>query len=373
MTTANPHLRAIAIAGVLAAVALMLGSYTLSHRGGGTVGDVAPPALTHPTTTHPAAAHRAPAKHAVAKPKPATTTAAAHAAAKPKPVVEAKPKVAARPAGPPPVVQAALAYGLPKPVADQFAGHSVVVVSLYSPGAGVDLVTEGEAEAGAQLAGAGFAAIDTTRDGAAATLTKLLGVVDAPATLVFQAPPADATREFAVAKAAQPKPRYPAAADATAKAPDFKLFVKLTGYNDRQTVAQAAVNADPDPGTVAAQSPWAAAANRLCTAAASKVAAAGSVDSLAQLKKLLPVVKRQSAIFLAGLAKLAPPPGKAADVARFRSLTEQDMVLTQQLAAAVAKKDSPTTAMLIVKEQAVSRQEDAIALRLGATACVGGF
>lgn len=377
MTTANPHLRAIAIAGALAAVAMLLGSYTLSHRGGGTASDSSV-STTLPAITHPATAAR-PAEHAAAPAKPrhaATTTAAAtttsaaaptkpHAAAKPKP----KPKA---PAGPAPAVVAALAYGLPKPVADQFASHRVVVVSLYSPSSGVDQVTEAEAQAGAALAGAGFAAVDVDTEGASSTLTRLLGVLDAPATLVFQRPDDAALEQFATQKAAAPPPRYPAAAQ-TLTPPEFKLFVTLTGYNDRQTVAQAALNADPDPGSTATLTPWAAGANALCSGAAARIAALGQVDSIAKLKQMLPAVHSTAASYLAGLAKLKAPAGKEAAVGRFRTLSAQDIALSEQLAAAAAKKDAPTVAMLAVKEDAVSRQVDALAIQLGATACAGGF
>ena len=109
--------------------------------------------------------------------------------------------------------------GMPGTLAVALRANPVVVVALYSPSAPVDNVAREEARQGAALAGAGFVALDVSENKVATPLTSLLTgaataadrVLDDPAVLVFQ----------------QPK----------------TLFVRFNGYTDRDTVAQAAMNA----------------------------------------------------------------------------------------------------------------------------------
>ncbi|HSP72410.1 MAG TPA: hypothetical protein VLN26_08575 [Gaiellaceae bacterium] len=363
--TEAPHLRAILIAAALAFTALGLGWYTLNRQQPPPVPDTA--VVAHHAVASPA---RAKAKTAAAKP-----TTAAKATAKPK--AAAKPKatpVAAKPTGRAPVVQAAIAYGLPKPVAEQFASHAVVVVSVYAPDAKVDQLTEAEAQAGALLGGAGFTSIDTTKEGASGALTKLLGVVDVPATLVFQRPDEAAVLRFAAEKAAAgPAPKVATVVTPTVTPPEFKLFLTLSGFNDRETVAQAARNADPLPGLPVRQTAWAAQANALCTSASKQLASVGPLQTTAQLKSATPTYRKVGAAYLAGLRTLKAPAGSEDAVARFVALQAQDVSLTMQLAAATAKHDRVAAATLGVREDAVARQSSALALQLGATACGQGL
>ncbi|HET8607221.1 MAG TPA: hypothetical protein VFL66_09355 [Gaiellaceae bacterium] len=368
MTSTNPHLRAILIAAALAFTALALGWYTLNRQQSS-----APPAA--PVVVHHVAPVHAKAK-AEPKPRPAAAPKA-HAAAAAKPAVApARPKPAkpARPAGPPPVVRAALAYGLPKPVAQQFAGHGVVVVSVYDPASHVDRMTEAEAQAGALLGGAGFVSVDATEDGPITALSKLLGILDVPSTLVFQRPDGAAVAQFAAAAAAAPAPGLAAVAHSAAPTPpEFKLFVTLSGYADQQTVGQAAQNADPDPGLPAHPTAWAKGANALCTTASSKLAAIGPLKTRAQLKQATPVYRKVGAAYLSGLRQLKVPAGSEQAVAQFLSLQSQDVSLTTRIAAATAKRDTVTAATLGLQEDAVSRQSSALAQQLGATACGQGL
>jgi hypothetical protein len=168
VTAAAPHLRAILIAGALAATAVALGFYTMVRQ---------QPA---PTTAPLVTPH-------VAKATPG-------------------PKLRAD-------VAAALAAGLPKRIAAQFARHDVVVVTLYSRSVAVDRVVAREAHAGAALGGAGFVAVGVRKGPAADKLTTLYGVLSAPATLVL-------------ARGAYATPA-----------------TRLGGFADRRTVAQAARNA----------------------------------------------------------------------------------------------------------------------------------
>jgi hypothetical protein len=168
VTAAAPHLRAILIAAALAATAVALGFYTMVRQ-------------------QPAA--------------PAPTVLPQHVAkAKPGPKLRAD-------------VAAALAAGLPKRVAAQFARHEVVVVTLYSRSVAVDRIVAAEAHAGAAAGGAGFVAVGVRKGPAADKLTTLYGVLSAPATLVLE------------------RGRYGAPA------------TRLDGFADRRTVAQAVRNA----------------------------------------------------------------------------------------------------------------------------------
>ena len=126
----------------------------------------------------------------------------------------AKPKA---PAGP------AVINGMPAALAHALASHNVVVVSLYAPRSAVDAMATDEAKHGAALAGAGFVAFNVADEQIVSPLTSLLTgartaadrVLDGPAVLVFQ------------------RPRT--------------LFVRLNGFADRDTVAQAAANAGSLP------------------------------------------------------------------------------------------------------------------------------
>jgi len=184
LTEANPHLKPILIAGLLAAAAVALGMLTLSRQAADSSGDAAPaPLVTH--TTH-------------ATPVPV----AAKPVAKPKP----KPRVN-------PSFRAARAAGLPKAVAEQFAARPVVVVTLFSSESDVDELAQGEAKAGAELAAAGYAGVDVAKEGASGAITKVFGVLPLPTTLVLV------------------RPSY------------TQPYVRLDGFADRETVAQAAANA----------------------------------------------------------------------------------------------------------------------------------
>jgi hypothetical protein len=145
-----------------------------------------------------------------------------HAAApakKPAKKVAAKIAVAHRPKAKPARKLPAVIDGMPAALARALRSHTVVVVSLYTPEASVDAMATDEARHGAALAGAGFVAFDVAREKVVSPLAALLSgaptpadrVLDGPAVLVFQRP--------------------------------SSLFVRFNGFADRDTVAQAAVNA----------------------------------------------------------------------------------------------------------------------------------
>ncbi|HEX3266931.1 MAG TPA: hypothetical protein VHQ98_02995 [Gaiellaceae bacterium] len=147
--------------------------------------------------------------------KAATTRATTLKAVKPTKTVARKP-VAKRTTH----VRPAVVDGMPAALAAALASHKVVVVSLYAPRSSVDEMATAEAKHGAALAGAGFVAFSVANERIVSPLSSLLTgaptaadrVLDGPAVLVFQ------------------RPRT--------------LFVRLNGFADRDTVAQAAANAD---------------------------------------------------------------------------------------------------------------------------------
>ena len=89
--------------------------------------------------------------------------------------------------------------------------NKVVVVLLYTPGSNYDAIQTREARAGAAAGGAGFLAVDASRDRQVASLAAAFEIRDAPAILVVEQ--------------------------------GFRVAVRISGYADRETIAQAAANA----------------------------------------------------------------------------------------------------------------------------------
>jgi hypothetical protein len=201
--TLSPPVRYAALLGLLATVLVGGGMTMLGHKD-----SVA--TTPHTIKHHPfglgvkTKAGAAPTKkHAAA---PATHPAVR---AKPKPV-PAAPKVKPAP-GPPAAETAALAAGLPAPIAYALGQHHVVVVSLYNPYSEVDGIAFAEARAGAQLARAGFVPLNVLSAAQVQKLTEQLGLLPDPGLLIYTRPAA--------------------------------LVGRLTGFVDKETVAQAAQNA----------------------------------------------------------------------------------------------------------------------------------
>lgn len=89
--------------------------------------------------------------------------------------------------------------------------NKVVVVLFYTPGSSYDTIQAREARAGAAAAGAGFLAVNVSKDREVASLAAAFQVRDAPAILVVKR--------------------------------GFRVAVRINAYADRETVAQAAENA----------------------------------------------------------------------------------------------------------------------------------
>jgi hypothetical protein len=86
-------------------------------------------------------------------------------------------------------------HGLPVAVARALKKHSVVVVSLFSPRADLDVLSTAEAKAGAADGGAGFVSLNVFRQPVGIALLHKLGVVNTPAVLVVKRP-ANVYHEF---------------------------------------------------------------------------------------------------------------------------------------------------------------------------------
>ena len=195
-------MRIFAAAGLVAVLALG-GGFMLLGRGPSEPSAAPVIKPLHPVKKHPAAAKKTPLAARKAKAK-------AKVVAKPK----AKPAPKPKPRPVPAVID-----GMPSALALALRGGPVVVAALYAPGSSVDELARAEAQAGARAAGVPFVALDVTSERVAAPLTSLLTggasaadrVLDDPAVLVFKSPKT--------------------------------LFVRLSGWNDRDTVAQAVANA----------------------------------------------------------------------------------------------------------------------------------
>lgn len=101
--------------------------------------------------------------------------------------------------------------GLPVAVDRALASHELVVVSLVVPGARVDELAAVEARAGAKLAGVGYLALNVLNEGVAHSLLTKLGTLEEPSLLVVKR--------------------------------GGEVALRLNGFIDRDTVAQAAANA----------------------------------------------------------------------------------------------------------------------------------
>ena len=195
----SPPLRIAAICGLVFTVIVFGGFRLLGGSGGGDGSSAAPHVIRHhpfgagATKTAPKAAAATPAskpaaKQTVAKPKP-----------KPHPVVDLA------------VVQAARAAGLPETLAQALGRSQIVVVSLYDPYSQVDGTSFAEARAGAALARVGFVPLSVLSQRDVGKLTEQLGLLPDPGVLVYVRP--------------------------------ATLAARISGFADKETVAQAARNA----------------------------------------------------------------------------------------------------------------------------------
>jgi hypothetical protein len=201
-TTIAPQIKILAAVGVIAAAGLGASLFLFGHGGSKTADRVATihstPAASTPTPTTQRTHSR-----------PATTTPAVKHATK----THAVARTHANKAKPTAFHGNRVYANLPQPLQWQLAHHKVVVVSLYNPSADVDAISVAEAHAGAVDAGAGFLLVNVLDNKVAGILTALLpggGLLPDPGVLVYRAP--------------------------------GDLAIRLDGFADRDSVAQAAAN-----------------------------------------------------------------------------------------------------------------------------------
>jgi hypothetical protein len=254
-----------------------------------------------------------------------------------------KPRKAktAKPARTPSVID-----GMPSGLALALRSHPVVVAALYAPGASVDSVAREEARQGAALSGAAFVALNVSDNKVAAPLTSLLTgaataadrVLDDPAVLVFQRPKT--------------------------------LFVRFNGYTDRDTVAQAAVNAGAVKlTTVGSTVAWAGRANAICNKLQTDLlrlplptSGESAVDWVDELNGALENTVKS-------LRALTPPQGHETQVRQMLALYGQAVAGSRKLVADVRGGKSPDLAAFQSRITSLGARADAIAVDLGATAC----
>ncbi len=190
MTVSAP-VKIFALVGVLAAVVLGGG---MMFVGGGVEAEPAAIVLPKKASVVPATPAKPVAKPAAKKP------AAEPAPAKPKPVKPARAPLIA-------------ANGLPSRLVSALRRENVVVLALWGSGGTIDQLALDEAAAGAAASGVGFIPLNVLEsDREAEALTLKLGVVlRAPTVLFFTG--------------------------------SGELALRLDGFRDRETVAQAALDA----------------------------------------------------------------------------------------------------------------------------------
>jgi hypothetical protein len=198
--TLSPPVRYAALLGLVVALLVGGGMTVLAHRQSSVA---APHVIKHhpfgPGVTKHANATK-PKKHATTATKPKV---------KPKvtPTVAAAPKAQEQQSA----VIAAIAAGLPNVIATALGWHHTVVVALYNPYAEVDGIDFAEARAGAKMAGVGFVPLNVLSEAEVGNLTQMLGLLPDPGLLVYIRP--------------------------------GTLVARISGFADKETVAQAAQNA----------------------------------------------------------------------------------------------------------------------------------
>jgi hypothetical protein len=198
--TLSPPVKIAALCGLLAVV-LVPGALMMMGRSSGDTSTAASIIRHHPFGPGAKTAKQAtaPAAHVTPKTHKARPPAKHAAVAPPEPVVNDG------------AVQEALKAGLPAPLAEALGQHDTVVVSLYDPYSQVDGISFAEARAGAALAGVGFVPLNVLSQAQVGKLTAQLGLLPDPGLLVYVRP--------------------------------ARLAIKISGFADKETVAQAAQNA----------------------------------------------------------------------------------------------------------------------------------
>ena len=331
----NPRYRIYAAVG-LAGVVLLGGGFLFLGRGGSTTSSAAPAIKPlHPVSKAAKAAARKATRKAKSTPKAARK--------------KLSPK---QPLAPPHVAKTdATKDGMPAALARALKTHSVVVVSLVVPGATVDGLAYEEAKAGAAKAGVGFVKISAGSNDDVEALSTLVNasadpgnrLLDAPAVLVFRRPQ--------------------------------ELYVRINGYIDADTVAQAAENAAPVAAVASTKGPldgsWVRGANALCTKVQlellTKPLPTNAQDAVSYLQSFVDTLKTG----VDKIRTLKPPAGKKARVKAMLDAYDRAFADATALLAAVRRHDVAAFQRLSAQVKQEGALGDAIAAELGATACAG--
>lgn len=231
--TLSPQIKILVLVGLLAAVGLAASMLVLGHG--------SKPAPTKAAATHARATSHAPAK-AQTKPRVSPAPAKSPTPTKHKTKAEAASRAHSKRAkhAKAPGFRGNPVYAtLPQPLQWALAHHRVVVVSVYNPKSDVDAISVAEAHAGAVDAGVGFLLVSVLDNKVAGILTALLpggGLLPDPGVLIYRAP--------------------------------GDIALRLDGFADRASVAQAATNALAGETGPAAQATGAPVASAVVTAPA---------------------------------------------------------------------------------------------------------
>jgi hypothetical protein len=188
-------------AALLALVAALLGGVGLTVLSQGQSSASPPQVIKH----HPFGPGLK--KHTPVAKKPATKAKTKTSKPQARPAVPTTPKAPEIRSA----VMAALAAGLPGPIATALGRNQTVVVSLYDPYSQVDGISFAEARAGAKNAGVGFVPLNVLSQAQVGKLTQMLGMLPDPGLLIYVRP--------------------------------GTLVARISGFADKETVAQAAQNA----------------------------------------------------------------------------------------------------------------------------------
>jgi hypothetical protein len=328
--------RVFALVGGLAALALWIWFFLL--------GGLAPSVPTEPAPVikplsagkKTSAARTAKQRTSAAPTPPKRATTPAASAGKPKPKPSARPVTLANP------------EKLPLAVVRALVRSPLVVVSLYSPESKLDLISLGEARAGARRANVAFVALNALDRRSSEALTRKLGVLSAPAFFLYKRP--------------------------------GKLVMRIDGFADRDLVAQAAVAALPpavrhgrqagaSPPAKVTQARWSNRANAICVEGGIIPTTNPSTRSevLAAWPALLADFKRDI-----GRLKALPLPTSSAARARTRNLLAAwggVHAAATRLLAAMRANDKARFEPLLSALGESSLAANQLAARVGATAC----
>ncbi len=264
---------------------------------------------------------------------PAPTRAATHTAANAKaPVVKVHRVVA------PAVDQAALAAGLPTSIARALAQHSVVVVELYDPQSEVDAIAYAEAQAGAHDAGAGFLPLSVLGSDVSKLTEKLGEVLPDPGLLVYARP--------------------------------ATLALRITGFVDRDTVAQAAQNARPSDVEAAVGPTWWQRVNAVCASAKTNAPVLVPRFTRTQVQDWVTqeLAFEKNAVAAISAIPLSTAGSQRASAVTFLTLLHKAIADEEKLGRVLAS--GGTFSMSLVQEDRnLSQQALGLAAKMGAPAC----